>query len=40
MVPENNKSNLSMAGKSVEKEVKRDEFAKEKHPKQGGPGLQ
>lgn len=38
MVPEQNKSNLAMAGKSVNKVVWRDDFAKEKHLKQGDSG--
>lgn len=38
MVPEENKSNLTMAGKSVEKVVCRDDFVKEKHLKQGDSG--
>lgn len=40
MVPEENKSNLAMAGKSVNKVVWRDDFAKEKHLKQGDSGPQ
>lgn len=40
MVPEENKSNVTMAGKSVEKVVWRDDFAKEKHLKQGDSGPQ
>lgn len=40
MVPGENKFNLTMAGKSIEKVVWRDDFAKEKHLNQGDTGPQ
>lgn len=37
--PEESKSNLSMTGKSVKKEVRRDNVTREKHSKKEGSGL-